>query len=246
MESDSSFLCATTAKMVTAVAQRQRRSLHFAGHLELFNPRLFERHSSPDKTHIDEVFDTGNNTNTGFGSSSSPFSQNRSTFGAPQQSAGGLFGGGTTTNNTNTGFGGFGGNNNANNSSTGGGLFGGGANKPAFGAGTTTGGGLFGGSGSTGGGFGQPQNTNAFGGATGSALGPGVPESQGTGSTPFQATTEKEGTGSQTNHFQSISCMLPYKNYSTEVCSSASTRSKPYLTNAGIATRRLQRGSSIW
>jgi len=128
---------------------------------------------------------------------------------------GGLFGGGTATAGTSGGFGGFGGttaNNNA-----GGGLFGQpAAQKPAFGAGTT-GGGLFGGN--AGGGFGQPSNqtVGAFGGPAN--IGQNVPECQGTGSTPFQAFSEREGNGSMTNHFQSISTMEPYKKYSYEVSS---------------------------
>lgn len=156
---------------------------------------------------------------TGFGAASSgasPFgSQNRPAFGAPAATSagGGLFGGGTATAGTFGGFGGFGGN--AANNNTGGGLFGQpAAQKPAFGAGTT-GGGLFGNN--AGGGFGQPSNqtVGAFGGPAN--IGQNVPESQGTGSTPFQAFSEKEGTGSMTNHFQSISTMEPYKKYSYEV-----------------------------
>lgn len=152
---------------------------------------------------------------TGFGSTPSGTSafgtQNRPAFGAPaaSTSGGGLFGGGTATVGTTGGFGGFG--SNTTNNASGGGLFGQpAAQKPAFGN-SATGGGLFGGAG---GGFGQPNNQAAgsFGG-----LGGNVPDSQGTGSTPFQAYSEKEGTGNATNHFQSISTMEPYKKYSYEV-----------------------------
>ncbi len=98
---------------------------------------------------------------------------------------------------------------------TSGGMFGA-PNKPAFG-GTqgSSGGSLFGG----GTGFGSQPNqpTSAFGAPISSALGPNSAECQGTGSTPFQATTEKEGTTSGINHFQSISFMQPYKNFSFEV-----------------------------
>ena len=158
---------------------------------------------------------------SGFGSAltnSTPFGQNRPAFGSSTTSAGGLFGSGTATSGTSGGFGGFGGNSNNsgnNNNASSGGLFGS-ASKPAFGA--NTGGGLFGGGGNTAGGFGSSntQNTSAFG--TSSALGQNVGECQGTGSAPFQPFTEKEGgTGNQTNHFQSISFMAPYKNFSFEV-----------------------------
>ena len=158
-------------------------------------------------------------TGTGFGSApsnGSAFGQNRPAFGSPNPttSGGGLFGGGTATAGSSGGFGGFGTNNN-NNASTGG-LFGQGAQKPAFGSGNS-GGGLFGG-GSTGGGFGQTgsQATGAFGAPMSSALAQNV-ECQGTGSTPFSATTEKESsTGNMTNHFQSISVMPPYQKFSFE------------------------------
>lgn len=123
-----------------------------------------------------------------------------------------MFGSNTATSGATTGFGGFGGSN----ANTGGGLFGGG-NKPAFGSQPATGGSLFGGPNA----FGSSTNqtTTPFGGAPlSSALGSNNTECQGTGSTPFQAFTEKEGaTGNQTNHFQSITFMQPYKNFSFEV-----------------------------
>lgn len=152
----------------------------------------------------------------GFGataSTASPFGGTTSGFGANTSSGGGLFGSNTATSGTSTGFGGFG----STNTNTGGGLFGG-ANKPAFGSQQpSTGGSLFGGGSNT---FGSSNNqtTSAFGGAPiSSALG-NVPECQGTGSTPFQAYTEKEGAApNQTNHYQSITFMQPYKNYSFEV-----------------------------
>lgn len=55
------------------------------------------------------------------------------------------------------------------------------------------------------------------GGGLGTALGTSTTECQGTGSTPFQAYQEKEGTGPVTNYFQSLSFMPPYKNFSFEV-----------------------------
>ena len=126
-----------------------------------------------------------------------------------------MFGGGTSTAGTSGGFGGFGTNNNNNTSS--GSMFGQSTQKPAFGGGST-GGGLFG-SGNSGGGFGQTNNqaTGAFGVPVSSALSQNSTECQGSGSTPFSAFTEKEPNGTTTNHFQSISFMQPYKNFSFEV-----------------------------
>ena len=157
----------------------------------------------------------------GFGSAATnptPFGQNRPAFGAPATttSGGGLFGSGTATAGAGGGFGGFG-NTTNNNNASGGGLFG--APKPAFGNGNT--GGLFGGSNTSNTGFGATNNqqTSAFGAPISSALGNNNAECQGTGSTPFQAFTEKDGTSSMSNHFQSISFMAPYKNFSFEVSS---------------------------
>ncbi|KAL9031372.1 MAG: hypothetical protein Q9196_000589 [Gyalolechia fulgens] len=165
------------------------------------------------------MFGTSNNNNSngfgGFGatgSTASPFgATNTAGFGQNTSSGGGMFGSNTATSGTTGGFGGFGGSN----ANTGGGLFGGG-NKPAFGSQPATGGSLFGGS--TAFGSSTNQTTTAFGGAPlSSALGSNNTECQGTGSTPFQAWTEKEGTtGNQTNHFQSITFMQPYKNFSFE------------------------------
>lgn len=93
-------------------------------------------------------------------------------------------------------------------------MFGSTASKPAFGNGST-GGGLFGSTNT--GGFGSTNNqqTSGFGAST--ALNQNNAVCEGTGSTPFSAYTEKEGTGAMTNHFQSISFMAPYKNFSFEV-----------------------------
>lgn len=155
----------------------------------------------------------------GFGvatTNTTPFGQNRPAFGASTSTGGnGLFGGGTATAPSTGGFGGFGSTTNNNNNTSTGGLFGS-TQKPAFGGGNT-GGGLFG---NTGGGFGTTNNqqqTGAFGAPISSALGANNAECQGTGSTPFLAYTEKEGTGSMNNHFQSVSFMQPYKNFSFEV-----------------------------
>ncbi|KAL8849205.1 MAG: hypothetical protein Q9221_005831 [Calogaya cf. arnoldii] len=162
------------------------------------------------------LFRTNNNTstNTGFGASTpSPFG-GTSAFGTNTSSGGGMFGSNTATAGNSSGFGGFGGNT----ANTGGSLFGG-ANKPAFGAQQpSTGGSLFGGGGSNA--FGSNNQTvGAFGTAApaSTALGTNVAECQGTGSTPFQAFTEKDTpSGTQTNHFQSVAFMQPYKNYSFE------------------------------
>ncbi len=142
-------------------------------------------------------------------------------FGTTATSGGGLFGNNTATAGASTtGFGGFGANNTAVNPSspfgggtTGGGLFGSSANKPAFGTGGSQGG-LFGA-----GGFGTTQATSAFGGS-GTALSSVNPQTDGTGSTPFQAFTERESGSAQTNHFQSISFMQPYQKFSFEVSDS--------------------------
>ncbi|KAI4104303.1 MAG: hypothetical protein LQ339_003922 [Xanthoria mediterranea] len=167
------------------------------------------------------LFGAANNntsTNTGFGgfgatgSTSSPFG-GTTAFGTNASSGGGMFGSNTATASNSSGFGGFGGNT----ANTGGSLFGG-ASKPAFGAQQpSTGGSLFGGGSN---GFGSNNQTaGAFGAAAPSstALATNVAECQGTGSTPFQAFSEKETpSGTQTNHFQSITFMQPYKNYSFE------------------------------
>ena len=176
-------------------------------------------------------------TGTGFGSTtnnstSSAFGQTRPAFGAANTttSGGGLFGGGTATAGTSSGFGGFG---TSSNNAPSGGLFGQAAQKPAFGSGTS-GGGLFG-SGNSTGGFGQNNNqtTGAFGAPMSSALAQNNAECQGTGSTPFSAYTEKEGTaGNTTNHFQSISFMSPYQRFSFEVSTTMFFTSCTLLTMA--------------
>ncbi|KAL8707316.1 MAG: hypothetical protein Q9220_007628 [cf. Caloplaca sp. 1 TL-2023] len=159
------------------------------------------------------------NSSSGFGgfgaptSTATPFGGTTPGFGASTTSGGGLFGGNTATAGASSGFGGFG----SNNANAGGGLFGGG-NKPAFGSQQpSTGGSLFGGGSNT---FGSSNNqtTNTFGGTPiSSALGNNSTECQGTGGTPFQAFTEKDGvSSSQTNHYQSITFMQPYKNFSFE------------------------------
>ena len=173
----------------------------------------------PRETCTDRKLTAGSTIGSGgFGSASTnttPFGQNRPEFGAPATttSGGGLFGGGTATAGASGGFGGFG-NTSNNNNASGGGLFG--ASKPAFGSGTA--GGLFGGGNTQNNGFGSTNNqqTSAFGAPVSSALGNNNAECQGTGSTPFQALTEKEGASSTSNHFQSISFMAPYKNFSFE------------------------------
>ena len=164
----------------------------------------------------------------GFGANNStPFGQNRPAFGASTTSSGtGLFGGGTATAGTTTGFGGFG--STANNNNTSGGSLFGSTQKPAFGGGNT-GGGLFGSASPA---FGSTnQQTSAFGTPISSALGTNNAECQGTGSTPFQAYTEKEGTGNTNNHFQSISFMAPYKNFSFEV-STLSYHARPKIDHS--------------
>ncbi|KAI9764676.1 MAG: Nuclear pore complex protein Nup98-Nup96 [Candelina submexicana] len=161
------------------------------------------------------AFGTTNNQTTPFGASK-PFGTNTTSSG------GSLFGGQTATAGSSPSFAGFGNNNNATNTSspfgaasTGGSLFG--NNKPAFGSNTgNTSGTLFGGTNT--GAFGTGNNTTtggAFGSPASTALGGANPQSDGTGSTPFQAFTEKD-VGNQTNHFQSITFMQPYQKFSFE------------------------------
>ena len=177
-----------------------------------------------DDEDSDDLSLTVCSTGSAFGASSStPFgSANKPAFGGGT-TASSLFGGTTATAGGTT-FGGFGSNPNNTTAGTtsavgsGGGLFGN-ASKPAFGTGGTTGGGLFGAN--TGGNaFGQPSGAtaSAFGAPASTALGVSTAECQGTGSTPFQAFTEKDGPSSNTmNHFQSISFMAPYQKFSFEV-----------------------------
>ena len=154
------------------------------------------------------------NTGTAFGANSNngPFGGGggggATGFGGATSSGSGLFGAANTNTGASTGFGGFG---NSNSSST---LFGGGS-KPGFGTQTT--GSLFGGGGGGGGGnaFGSNTGTSPFGAP---ALASNSADCQGTGGTPFSAFQEKDGgAASQTNYFQSITCMAPYKNFSFEV-----------------------------
>ncbi|KAG8531067.1 uncharacterized protein KY384_004424 [Bacidia gigantensis] len=163
-------------------------------------------------------FGSGNTNTGGFGSNNTTNTtslfgaQNKPAFGSTTSGSGGggLFGSGTATTGNSGGFGAFGSNNN-NNQNTGG-LFGSTTtSKPAFGGGST-GGGLFG-SPNTGFGTTNNQSTGAFGSAP---FGQGNATCEGTGSTPFSAYTEKEGTSNITNHYQSVSFMAPYKNWSFE------------------------------
>ncbi len=88
--------------------------------------------------------------------------------------------------------------------------------KPAGGFGSTTGTGTGTGFGAgTGSGFGGSAGSG-FGSATGTAFQQAVPPSDGTGSTPFSAFTEKDAASSVMNHYQSISFMQPYSKYSFE------------------------------
>ncbi|KAI9879573.1 MAG: hypothetical protein M1830_008107 [Pleopsidium flavum] len=159
----------------------------------------------------------------GFGSNPQPNQQTllggAKPFGQTTTSGGGLFGNNTATATSSTGFGGFGTNSNTTNTSspfgggnTGGGLFGSSTSKPAFGTGGSSGG-LFGAAG-----FGttNSQPTGAFGSPASTALSSVNPQTDGTGNTPFQATTERESGSTQTNHFQSISFMQPFQKFSFE------------------------------
>ncbi|KAL2813182.1 nuclear protein 96-domain-containing protein [Aspergillus cavernicola] len=134
-------------------------------------------------------------------------------FGAGNSTGGGIFGGGTstaapafgggfgspgtasgfgTTNTTGTGFG---------------------AKPAATGfSGNTTGTGA--GFGTGGSGF--AAGASGFGGGTGTAFQQAVPPSDGTGSTPYSAFTERDTSSSVMNHYQSVSFMQPYSKYSFE------------------------------
>lgn len=121
--------------------------------------------------------------------------------------SGGGFGAGATA-------GGFGAS--ANNNNAGGSLFG--ASKPTgFGA-STTGTGGFG----TSGGFGSgaaatPAPSTGFGGSGTAFQQPGAGAvCEGTGSTPFNAFTEKDTSANVTNHYQSICFQQPYTKFSFE------------------------------
>ncbi|KAK5359009.1 hypothetical protein LTR20_003283 [Exophiala xenobiotica] len=160
----------------------------------------------------------GGTTNTSsslFGNkpASNPFSSSTNTGGGlfggstPQQNTGfgsSTGGFGTTANTGNTG--GFGGN-------AGGSSFSFGANKPGFGSSSNSTP-LFGqgGSGTTGG-----FNAGAFGAAgSGTALSnQPVPPSDGTASTPYAPTLDKDASGQQSN-YQSINFMQPYQKYCFE------------------------------
>lgn len=81
--------------------------------------------------------------------------------------------------------------------------------KPAFGASTTGGSSLFGGGNNT--------STASTGfGSSGFGAAAGGNDPPGTGTTPFQAFTEKETTTNTTNSFQNIAFQDPYKKWSAE------------------------------
>ncbi|KAI9688364.1 MAG: hypothetical protein M1822_001313 [Bathelium mastoideum] len=176
---------------------------------------------------------TGGFGSGGFGSNnnqnSSPFGS-KPAFGSTSTSSGsgGLFGGGSTTASS---FGGGFGSNAANNpsssapfgSNTGSGsLFG--QNKQAFGSAGAgnTGSSIFGGGSNA---FGSNTNSNpsgaagAFGASNSSPFASNVQaqtQNSGTGSTPFSAYTEKDAPTGSNCHYQSITFMQPYQNYSFE------------------------------
>ncbi|CAG8357903.1 unnamed protein product [Penicillium salamii] len=176
---------------------------------------------------------TGTGTGGGFGTTTQP--QTNSLFGSQPRpggfgatnttNSGGMFGNTQTAGATggfgSTGFGsggttgGFGTNTNTT-SNTGGSLFG--ASKPAgFGTSTTGTGGF----GSSGGGFGAGAGaaapTTGFGGSGTAFSQPGAAATcEGTGSTPFNAFTEKDNASSVTNHYQSICFQQPYTKFSFE------------------------------
>ncbi|KAI9722883.1 MAG: hypothetical protein M1812_001331 [Candelaria pacifica] len=162
------------------------------------------------------AFGSTNNQTAPFGAAK-PFGTNTTS------GSGSIFGSQTANAAPSTGFAGFGTSGNTTNTSspfgaasTSGGMFGN-NNKPAFGSNTgNTSGNLFGGSNT--GAFSSGNNTASggpFGSPASTALGGANPQSEGTGSTPFQAFTEKD-VGNTTNHFQSITFMQPYQKFSFE------------------------------
>jgi nuclear pore complex protein Nup98-Nup96 len=187
--------------------------------------------SSPTLSSIPENDPQLTITSTGFGSNNtasatSLFGPKPNPFATSTSAAntgGSLFGNTGTANtafgNTNAGFGasntantGFGANNN-----TGSGFSFGQNKTSAFGSGAT--GGLFGQSGQgTTGGFGAASSSPFGGSGSGTALSnQPVPPSEGTASTPFAPTVEKDTpTSTQSNAYQSISFMPPYQKYSFE------------------------------
>ena len=191
-------------------------------------------------------------SSTGFGSTNTggAFGAPKPAFGATATTGGGLFGNNNTATSGAFGGGGFGSTANNTTSAFGGGnttgsLFG--QNKTAGGFGGSTGGSLFPGS-SNAGGFGNTNNhtasTGVFGGGIGTALGVGVPESQGTANPPYSATTDKEPNG-VTNHFQSITCQKPYEKYSFEVSLVSIKETSLILTLLGTSNSRLQRWPEV-
>ena len=185
-------------------------------------------------------------TKIGFGANTSNAFGAPRAFGQPTTTSGSIFGNTATTAGTTGQFPPFG--NTGNNAqqqptsspfgggastNTGSSIFGG-ANKTAFGGSGTTGGGIFG---TSGGGFGTSNNatTGAFGAPASSALGATATlQSEGTGSTPFHAFTEKETGNSQTTHYQSISFMQPYQKYSFEVGGACLRTDSPIMSSANL------------
>ena len=133
-----------------------------------------------------------------------------------------MFGSGTAASGG-TGFGGFGSQSQSSTgfgaSSNSGGLFGQ-QNKSGFGSQGSTGlfGGGSGGGGSGGGGFGtEAAGGGSFGASTSAGFGAtSQPQNQGTASTPFTAHTEKDQTNNQNVHYQGITFLQPYQNFSFE------------------------------
>ncbi|KAF2220396.1 nuclear protein 96-domain-containing protein [Elsinoe ampelina] len=161
-------------------------------------------------------FGSTNNNAGGFGAA-------KPAFGGTGTTGGGLFGSNNNTTATSgTGFGGFGATTTNNQSSgfgasTGGGLFGSTQNKPAFGGtSNTTGGGLFGGGNTNTGTSAFGQSTGGFGASTGGFGQQAQPVNQGTAAVPFSAHTEKDTATSANSHYQSITFMQPYQNFSFE------------------------------
>ena len=194
----------------TLLPAKSRTPLAKALPLSSSLPAMSSVHQDPSQlTSSDTGF--GSNTassNSIFGAkSSNPFASSTT---ATNTGGTGLFG---ATSQTGTGFGSTGGFGNTGNTTSG---FSFGQSKPAFGSGTT-GGSLF---------SSQTGTNNAFGATSSSPFNAGsgtalsaqpVAPSDGTASTPFAPTVEKDSpTSSQSNSYQSITFMQPYQKYSFE------------------------------
>ena len=198
-----------TGRGRTLHSARSRTPL--AGALPLSSSQAALLSAAEESTQLtSSVTGFGSNTtssNSLFGAKPNPFASSTT---ATNTGSGGLFG---ATSQTGNAFGSTGGFGSTGNTTSG---FSFGQTKPAFGSGTT-GGSLFSSGTSTNNAFGAT-SSSPFGAGSGTALSTQpVPPSDGTASTPFAPTVEKDSpTSSQSNSYQSITFMQPYQKYSFE------------------------------